>query len=47
MRQIDRKPQALTGDTQKDLQAIAEYLAYLQEQINFILSGLEKGDERK
>lgn len=45
MRQIDRRPAGLTGDTQRDLQAIVDYLAYLQEQINFILAGLEKGEK--
>ncbi len=44
-RQIDRSPQGLTGDTQKDLQAVMDYLTYLREQINFILAGLGKGGE--
>ncbi len=42
MRYIDKLPPAMTGNTQTDLQSIAAYLCYLQEQMNFILSAMDK-----
>lgn len=42
MRYIDRTPPVITGNTKADLQSIAAYLSYLQEQMNFILSSMEK-----
>lgn len=42
-RQIDKYPPALTGDAKKDLEAMQNYLYYLREQINFILSNMSNG----
>lgn len=42
MRYIDRMPPVPTGNTQSDLQSIAAYLSYLQEQMNFILSAMDR-----
>ena len=35
MRIIDKTPPAPTGDAQRDIQALNDYLTYLREQINF------------
>ena len=40
---IDRQPPTPTGNKDRDLQAMYEYLMYLQEQMNFILTNIEKG----
>lgn len=45
MRTIDRMPNPLTGDTQKDLQTIYDYLIYLREQMNMILAQIGKKGE--
>ncbi len=37
---LEKAPPVMTGETKRDLQAIAEYLAYCKEQTNFILSQL-------
>lgn len=42
MRLIDRQPPAPTGDTARDVENIYSYLAYLMEQINFILTNLNR-----
>ena len=39
---IDRNPPELTGDAKKDLAAMQNYLYYLREQVNFILSTMNK-----
>lgn len=41
---IDRQPPAPTGDRDKDMQAMLDYMAYLYEQLNFILANVQKGD---
>lgn len=35
---IDRTPPETTGNTAQDLRAMQDYLNYLREQINFILT---------
>lgn len=35
---IDRTPPTSTGDQKKDAQAVFDYLNYLREQMNYILS---------
>lgn len=45
MRYIDKLPPPVTGNTQADVQSIAAYLLYLQEQMNFILSTMDKKSE--
>lgn len=42
MRKIDRTPPRPTGDTQVDINAIITYLHYLREQINFIITNIER-----
>lgn len=42
MRYIDKLPPTMTGNTREDVQSIASYLLYLQEQINFILSAMDR-----
>ena len=42
MRLIDRQPPAPTGDTKRDVDALYQYCAYLQEQLNFILTNLSR-----
>lgn len=39
---IDRTPPELSGDQAKDQKAILEYMIYLQEQLNWILSLIYK-----
>jgi hypothetical protein len=39
---IDKAPPVTTGDADKDLKALAEYCWYLYEQINFIVSQINK-----
>jgi len=41
-RKIEKRPPALTGDRDADLRAMKEYLDYLHEQMNFILSLIYK-----
>ena len=41
MKGIDRTPPQITGDAQKDLRAMHDYLYYLQERLNYILSVVE------
>lgn len=39
---IDRMPPEPTGDEKRDTQAIINYLSYMYEQLNFILSLIYK-----
>ncbi len=39
---LDKMPPVSTGDVRKDLRETMEYLIYLQEQMNFILSKINK-----
>ena len=41
-RKIDKRPPHLTGDPKTDAQKTEDYLSYLREQINFILSNIYK-----
>ena len=38
IRLIDRTPPEMTGDAEKDMAALFNYISYLQEQLNFILT---------
>ena len=40
---IEKDPPPATGNAQADLQALEDYLAYLKEQLNFILTNLQRG----
>lgn len=42
VRLIDKTPPAPTGDAQADVAALYQYCAYLQEQLNFILTNLNR-----
>lgn len=42
IRLIDRTPPEPTGNTQQDLSELSDYCAYLREQINFILTTLNR-----
>lgn len=42
MRKIDRNPPDMTGDAMKDVMAMREYLQWLVEQLNWILSLIYK-----
>lgn len=42
MKYIDRDAPVYTGDEKKDLKSMMEYLAYLKEQMNYILSLIYK-----
>lgn len=42
MNKIDKTPPAPTGDPQTDISAVITYLYYMREQINFILSIIER-----
>lgn len=42
---IEKMPPRQTGDTEKDLAAILEYLSYLREQENFLISRIYKAIE--
>lgn len=42
MRLIDKTPPSPTGDAQKDVQALYQWCAYLQEQLNFIITNMER-----
>lgn len=42
--QIDRLPPSPTGDTKADIQAMSDYMAYLQEQFNYIITVLTRGE---
>ena len=44
-RRIDRLPPAPTGDPRRDSAAACEYLFYLREQLNFILSVMDRKEE--
>lgn len=39
---IDKDPPALTGNRDADLKAMYEFLMYLKEQLNFILTNIER-----
>ena len=43
---IDRTPPAATGDTKRDVQEILDYLNYLREQINYILTLIYKQQQQ-
>lgn len=45
MRNIDRMPNPLTGDVNRDLQSIYDYLIYLREQMNMVIAQIEKKGE--
>lgn len=38
---IDRNPPDITGDSKKDLQAMQDFLYYLKDRLNYILSRME------
>lgn len=38
---IDRNPPDITGDAEKDLRAMQDYLYYLKDRLNYILSRME------
>ena len=40
IRLIDRTPPVMSGDEKQDVRALYEYIAYLQEQLNFILTNI-------
>lgn len=40
---IDREPPRMTGNASQDARALRDYLMYLQQQLNFILTQLQKG----
>ncbi len=42
MKKIEKRPPAPTGDPAADVRAQAEYLDYLREQMNFILTLIER-----
>ncbi len=42
MKKIDKAPAPLTGDVRKDQQELRNYLVYLREQLNFILTQINK-----
>ena len=42
---LDKQPPALTGDTRRDLQVLYEWAMYLYEQLNFILTNLQRGED--
>lgn len=42
VRLIDRTPPAPSGDVNQDIRALMDYCAYLQEQLNFILTNLNR-----
>lgn len=42
MKYIDKSPPSVSGDSEKDTQAIVDYLAYLQETVNFNLAQIAK-----
>ena len=41
-KKIEKRPPTLTGDVNEDNRRMAEYLAYLYEQLNYILTLLYK-----
>ena len=41
-RKIDKRPPNLTGDPKEDAQKVEDYLNYLRDQMNFILSTIYK-----
>ena len=44
LRDIDRMPPPPTGDAQRDVKGIYEYLIYLREQLNAVIAQLSKGE---
>ena len=42
MKKIEKRPPALTGNPTEDNRRMAEYLEYLREQMNYILSLIER-----
>jgi len=42
LKKIDKLPPSPSGDLKKDVEALANYLCYLQEQINFALELQER-----
>jgi len=44
-RKIDKAPPAPTGDARQDIEAITDHMAYMQEQVNYILSLIYKAVE--
>ena len=44
-RKIDKLPPHYSGDIKQDMQSVITYLAYLNEQINFLAAKLEKLNE--
>lgn len=42
MKKLDRTPPRPTGNTQQDVKAMADYLNYMVEHLNWILTMLEK-----
>lgn len=45
-RYIEKLPPRATGNAQKDMQDAREYLFYLREQINLILSAIYRREEQ-
>ena len=41
-KKIEKRPPDMTGDPRTDTQRLAEYMEYLREEINFILTLLYK-----
>lgn len=41
-RKIEKRPPDMTGDPKTDAQRLAEYLNYLREELNYILTLLYK-----
>ena len=39
---IDRTPPAVSGKTEDDVRRLQDYIVYLHEQLNYILSQIEK-----
>ncbi len=39
---LEKSPPALTGNPQEDVKALADYIDYLHEQMNFILTLIYK-----
>ena len=42
IRLIDRTPPAPSGDAEKDAAAALDYMSYLREQLNFIITHLNR-----
>ncbi len=45
-RYIDKLPPKPSGDSKKDIEALYEYLFYQREQINLLVSEINKGENK-